>query len=230
MNRTEIFQDPDISIENHRKLVENATRDLLIKNNLKAILAVSGGADDLPEEQMEHLANTVKDLIVHAKDLPIAILTGGTNSGVPEVGITVARSLSIPTIGVFPPGGRQYALLEDLDLAIETFPPSIGKAGFGTETPSFVNLAHGIAIVNGSFGTMTEVVTAFKVNKSRYTKGQEPIYVCPIQGTGGVADIISGAIQTMDDYEKVKGCLPEYKVTNGIEAANFFRAKLSFGE
>lgn len=215
----EILQNPDYSIAQHRERVEDAVRDLLVRNNLKAILAFSGGSEKGSEEMIVEI---LKDLILNVKDLPVAILTGGTKGGVPEIGIRVARESSIPTIGVFPPKARKHALLSDLDLAIETLPPSVGNESFGTETPSFVNLANGIAVVGGGFGTLAEIATALKVNSKRIEKGETPIYICPIEGTGGVAD----AISSLPGIEKVGLSLPNSRITTGIEAASFFRDRL----
>ncbi|MBI2594138.1 hypothetical protein HYW39_00390, partial [Candidatus Curtissbacteria bacterium] len=139
----EILQDLDYLTSQHRERVGYAVKDLLVRNNLKAILALSGGSEDGSEEM---IVGILKDLILNVRGLPVAILTGGTRGGIPDIGIRVARESSIPTIGVFPPRARKIALLDDLDLAIETLPPSIGNASFGTETPSFVNLANGIAV------------------------------------------------------------------------------------
>lgn len=216
----EILQNPDYSIAQHRERVEDAVRDLLVRNNLKSILAFSGGSEKGSEEMIVEI---LKDLILNVKGLPVAILTGGTKGGVPEIGIRVARESSIPTIGVFPPRARKYVMLDDLDLAIETLPPSVGSASFGTETPSFVSLANGIAVVGGGFGTLTEIATALKVNLGRIKKGETPIYICPVQGTGGVADIIP----SLPGIEKVGLSLPSSRVTTGSEAASFFREKLA---
>lgn len=215
----EVLQNPGYSTNQHRERVEDAVRDLLARDNLKAILALSGGSEDGSEEM---IVNILKDLILNVKDFPVAILTGGTEGGIPEIGIRVAREFSVPTIGVFPPRARRYALFDYLDLAIETLPPSVGNASFGTETPSFVNLANGIAVVGGSFGTLTEIATALKVNAGRIKNGETPIYICPIQGTGGVADIIS----SLPGIEKVRLSLPERSITTGAEAASFFRDRL----
>lgn len=216
----EVLQDPDYSVHQHKERVDDAVQNLLAKNNLKAILALSGGSEEGSEDV---IADILRDLILNVRDLPVAILTGGTKGGVPEIGIRVARESSVPTIGVFPSRARSYALLDDLDIAIETLPPSVGSPSFGTETPSFVNLANGIAVVGGGFGTLTEISTALKVNMGRIRKNETPIYICPIQGTGGAADIISD----LPGIEKVGLSLPHTKISTGLEAARFFRSKFA---
>lgn len=54
------------------------------------------------------------------QDYRIAILTGGTEGGVPEDALRIAKDYGILTIGVYPSRGAKRALGENLiDCAIE---------------------------------------------------------------------------------------------------------------
>jgi predicted Rossmann-fold nucleotide-binding protein len=220
MGRIESVPGLQDSVALQSQRLEDSVNRLLLENNLRAILAISGGAE---EESLDSTCQIISDLIINTKDIPVAILTGGTKGGVPEIGIQIARKSSVPTIGVYPPQGRQHALLNDLDIAIETLPPLFGRAGFGTETPTFINLANGIAVIGGGFGTLTEVSAACKINVDRNKKQESPIYICPISGTGGVADII----QSLPGMERIKNSFPTTSINNGKDAAKFFRANLT---
>ena len=216
----EIIPIGNRSVEYNREVLKNALRGFLAKNNLEAVLAISGTSN--PQE-VEKTIEIITSLIENLDGLPVAILTGGTKDGVPEIGLRIAKSRSIPTIGVFPEHGRRYALYDQMDLAIEVLPPSFGSSTFGTETPTFVNLTDGVVVIGGGFGTLTEVATLLKINNSRIKKGLRPKYVCPIKNTGGVADII----ETLPGIISVGACLPPFPINNGKEAAKFLRSRLT---
>lgn len=203
----------------YRNRVSNALSSFLTENNLQFVIGLSGGSEHLTQREAIGL---ISDFVDTIQDSRCAILTGGTQGGIPEWGVKIARASSVPTIGVFPSKGRKYALYPELDLAIETHDPTIGEGTFGTETPSFVQLLDGATVIGGSFGTLTEVATILKVNNGRVKKGQNPIYLCPISGTGGVADVLS----TLPDIGAVRGCLPEQEIRTGKNAALFLRSKL----
>lgn len=151
-----------------------------------------------------------------------AIQTGGTEGGVPEIATTLARERGIPTIGIYPEKGRKYALSGKLDFALEVPRPIIGDGNFGSETPTFVNLASGAIVLGGEFGTQIEVATILKTNKSRFKKDQPLIYVCPVEGTGGVADATYEAHKIADVYD----ALPDPPVANGEGVARFINDRL----
>lgn len=218
VTRTEID-----SIFYHREMVGGMVKDFKARFNIEAVIGISGGSNVKDE-----LASAViSDLLLGLNDKKIAILSGGTDSGVAKVATTIARRFNLPTVGVFPREGKKYVLLDMLDLAIESLPPSYGIAGWGTETPTYVELLNGMMVIEGEYGTLVEVGTALIINKRRIKKNEPIIYLCPIAGTGKTADLI----ETLPAVE-VKGyflpsyCLPEKKVDNGIDAARFFRRKL----
>jgi predicted Rossmann-fold nucleotide-binding protein len=216
----EFRPEQDTEVFAYRERVSGALAEFLAANNLEFIVGISGGTET---QSADNVTAMIADFIANIKDSRCAILTGGTKGGVPEIGIQIARASALPTVGVFPARGRKYALFDDLDLAIETLPPTIGEGDFGTETPTFVQLLDGAAVIGGSFGTLTEVATIMKVNNGRIKKGIQPIYLCPIQGTGGVAD----AIATMPGIDQLAPCLPDCAIRTGKQAALFLKSRLS---
>lgn len=191
---------------------------------IENIIGICGGAD---EKNIGSTSGIIFDLLVNLKDLKIAIASGGTSGGIPELATTIARSSGIPTIGIYPSEGKKYALLKSLDLAIETIPPTLGKAGFGTETPSLIEILHGMVVIGGEFGTLVEVATTIKINKDRLKKELPVIYLCPIQGTGGIADLIRRLpICKVGSANLPEYCLPEEEIYSGADAARFLRSKL----
>lgn len=213
---------PEIAeLESYRAEVQHVISQFMADNNIKFIIGLSGDADTSPEGQQK-TTEFISEFISHIDDLPCSILTGGTSGGVPEVGIKIARASSIPTIGVFPEQGRRYALYPELDLSIETTPPLIGDGLFGTETPSFVNLLDGATIIGGGAGTLIEAATILKTNSKRQRMGQPPIYLCPISGSGGAADMT----YAIPGVEGVQESLPDFQIVNGEQAANFLKSKL----
>lgn len=183
--------------------------------SISIIISISGGAE---EHNHAYAETAITQLIKGLKPLSFAVLTGGTEGGIPELGTKIATSLEIPTIGVFPPKAHKYALLNDLDLAIQTLPPSIGSPGFGTETPSFAQLPDYAVVIGGSYGTLAEVSTILKGNTKRIKDGKNPIYLCPLAGSGGVAELIPTLVELSPN---LLSCLPLQTLTTGAAIARF---------
>ncbi len=217
----EIICDKSKSFSYIQKAFIETLKEFCDVNRIKSLIAISGGADN----QEEAVTAVVSDFLTSLKDAQIGILSGGTKGGVPEIATKLAREFSFPTVGVFPTDGRKYALLDKLDFAIETLPTLNGKTGFGTETPTFIAIAGGMTVIGGEFGTLAEVALALKCNKSRIRRGEELIYLCPIKGLGGVAELID----TLPGIWQFSSALPETSIYNGHAAAHFFKDKLSLG-
>lgn len=209
------------SLAYHQRVFTEALKEFCDLNRIRNLIAISGGSDN----HEEAITAIISDLLKGLKDTQTGILSGGTEGGVPEIATRLARDFSFPTVGVFPRDCRKYVLLNELDFAIESLPPLYGKAGFGTETPTFIAIAKGMTVIGGEFGTLVEVASVLKNNKSRLRKGEEPIYLCPIKGLGGVAELID----TLPGIEQVSAALPEISIYSGQAAAHFFRDKLALG-
>lgn len=218
MSKTEQCED---SVDGHLERVQQALAEFRDKFAISFIVSISGGAD---ERGGSRVHNVLEELILGLRDTSAAILTGGTKGGIPEMGIKIAKAHGLPTIGVFPPKGRKYALLDQLDLPIETLPPSVGPATFGSETPTFAQLPDYAVFYGGSFGTLVEASTMMKINAKRHRDGVEPIYLVPILGSEGVADLIPLLIQLNPDLAY---CLPSLNVQSGGEAAKFIKSNRS---
>lgn len=187
------------------------------KYSISFIVSISGSAE---EQHTAYVFNAVSQLIEGLSSSHCAILTGGTQGGVPEIGTKIARKNNLPTIAVFPPKGKKYVLFDEIDLPIETLPPSIGPASFGSETPTFAQLPDYAVFIGGSYGTLAEVSTIMKVNTKRQKDGVEPIYICPLSGSEGVAALIPALVQL---NPSLLFCLPEYELTTGAEIACFIK-------
>jgi predicted Rossmann-fold nucleotide-binding protein len=216
--------------EKYRDELEQEVRQTLAQNSIKFVLGIVGDGGD---DQLGEVESAVNEFVKEIKGQGYAILTGGTEGGIPQLGVEITKKHDIPRIGVFPKQGRKYALLKDLDLAIEATQPDIGDGNFGTETPSFVNLLDGATIIGGSYGTLVEATTILKVNTKRIAdkeKGKEntpgSIFLAPIQGTGGAADHIYEIAKVFK--RGAEQCLPDVDepITTGLDAARFLRRKL----
>ncbi len=177
--------------ETYREELRLRSRQFLQDNSITHVIGMSGDADG-DKNTTERI---VEEFIETMQSGSVAILSGGTDGGVPELATRTAKRLGVPTIGVYPQQGRKYALLDNLDFVIETTPPDIGEGVFGTETPTFVNMLDAATIIGGSYGTLIEVTTMFKANIKRFKEidtspGSDvrPIFIAPISGTGGAAD------------------------------------------
>lgn len=211
------------SLSDHVKMIGDAVGEFKSRFGIDAVIGISGGSN-VPDEVSSAI---ISDLLNGLKGRKIAVLSGGTDSGVTKVATTLARECNLPTMGVFPREGRKYVLLDMLDLAIEALPPSFGRAGWGTETPTYVELLSGLTVIEGEFGTLVEVGTALCSNKKRIKDNKPIIYLCPIEGTGKTADMVrTFPVVEVRGFSLPSCCLPEEKVDNGIDAARFFSSKL----
>ncbi|MEO8581974.1 MAG: hypothetical protein ABI425_05390 [Patescibacteria group bacterium] len=205
------------SIEAHLEQVRQALAEFRDKFAVSFIVSISGGAE---EHNTTYAHDVISQLIVGLKNSSCAILTGGTQGGIPELGTRIAREHKLSTIAVFPPKAKKYVLFNELDLPIETLPPSVGPAGFGSETPSFAQLPDYAVFIGGSYGTLAEVSTMMKVNTKRKKDNVEPIYIVPIAGSEGVAALIPLLVQL---NPSLAFCLPEFELTTGAAAAEFIK-------
>lgn len=215
-------------LEKYRQDLRLRVRDVMAQHAIRYVVGISGDADSSRQAQTEEI---LEEFVSQLQGRDYAILTGGTEGGVPQLGIEVARRLDVATIGVFPKQGRKYALLNSLDLAIETSSPDIGEGAFGTETPSFVNMLDGATTIGGSYGTLTEAATILKTNakrardRSRNVEGAlPPLYFAPIAGTGGAADLAYSIAR--DTSVDIGSSMPSEPTTNGASAAQFIAHKL----
>ncbi len=207
----------DESVAAHLEEVQQALTEFRNKFAISYIVSISGGAE---EHNLVYAHNTVAQLIDGLKDTSCAILTGGTQGGIPELGTKIAKENNLPTIAVFPPKAKKYVLYNEIDLPIETLPPSLGPASFGSETPSFAQLPDYAVFIGGSYGTLAEASTMMKVNTKRKKDNVEPIYIVPIVGSEGVAELIPLLVQLSPNLAY---CLPQFQITTGKDAASFIK-------
>jgi predicted Rossmann-fold nucleotide-binding protein len=190
---------------------------------IQYIVSISGDAED---DDRVDTTGLLAQLIEGLAGQPWALLSGGTEGGIPEASVRIARANHVPTIGVFPLNGEKYALRDQLDLAIRTPAPAIGAATFGTETPVFAQLPNYAVFIGGSFGTLVELATILKVNKGRIEKAQPPIYILPLKGTGGITtlpDILRGINKKAKMVIDLS--LPTEPFETGAKAAQFILEK-----
>ncbi|RJR30424.1 hypothetical protein C4564_00400 [Candidatus Microgenomates bacterium] len=122
-----------------------------------------------------------------------AVISGGTEGGIPEVAIEVASKIGLPAIGVYPEAGRKYALLNRLDFPVCVPQNSLSDVTWGSETSVLVGLSDAFIVLGGSWGTLAEFSMAMKQNDSRYRKQLplKPVVVVADEGTlNGFSSII----------------------------------------
>jgi predicted Rossmann-fold nucleotide-binding protein len=192
--------------------------DFKKEHGIHFVLAFSGGADD-NSPQIEHVVRTltsnnrenldekalkdmidnakdgyvaeiVKNILSQFKDHKFAVLTGGTNWGVPRVATKIARDLGIKTIGVFPLTGMDDALTDELDFSVCVH-PMLKESEWGDESPAFTKLLDAVVVIGGGAGTMVEVSHLLKLNERNLKKKRPVKHIIPVLGTGGTADKLS---------------------------------------
>lgn len=179
------------------------------------ILGILGGSTIENPDFHKHILN---GLLMSLENKNIAVLTGGTQGGIPEYACTIASEHNIPTIGVLPESCQKYALKSGLDLEIQCPPPLVGDSWFGSETPTLIQIPDFFVVIGGSNGTAVEVFSILKVNERRIKKGEPIKYICPINGSGGIADFLRYLKQ---GNAAAKISIPEIDINTGKEAADY---------
>lgn len=104
-----------------------AIRNCMARCAIEYVIGISGSADGKNSLRAPDIVESFMSKLQYNN---CAILTGGTEGGLPQLGIEVAKKYDIPTIGVFPKQGAKYALKNLLDLAIENFAPRYRRGYF----------------------------------------------------------------------------------------------------
>lgn len=220
--------------ENYSGIFERFKRE----HGIKIIIGISGGAEELltgihPEDEVQEMYKNFKlayhtkiitSFLSQLKDYQVAILTGGTRGGIPELASKIAKSMGFKTIGVHPAVGRKYALddtLLDLSISVDSL---IGEPAWGDEGPVWTALIDAVVVIGGGAGTLTEYAHIQKINESRIKNGKRPKFIVPIFGTGGTAE----QIPYLWAKPEVKyNSMPIDRIHSGLVAARYLMDKLS---
>lgn len=154
------------------------------------ILGVIGGSDKaVVSSCQEQLVGICSQLcIYHGR---FGVLSGGTTGGVPEMALTVAKQLQLPTIGVYPQSAEKYAAHSKIDHEIPVPLSPLSDVKWGMETPILASIPDAFILIGGEWGTLTEVSTIMKRNVSRAEKGLPLTPIIPLLGSGKLADNLS---------------------------------------
>ncbi len=174
--------------------------DFLNTYGLKKIIGFSGSADtklsgipnDDPLQQkyrefyQSFYKRIISDVLGVLNGYKVAILTGGTDGGIPELAVRKAKEFGFKTIGVFPKVGKKYSLessLIDLSIMVD---PLIGESRWGDEGSVWTALVDAMIVISGQAGTLTECAHIQKINEALIKYNKVPKYIIPIYGTGGL--------------------------------------------
>jgi predicted Rossmann-fold nucleotide-binding protein len=207
-------------------------------HGIHKIIGFSGGSDDKllsvedDDKLQEHYKQLkdglhrriITDALNKLRGYEVAILTGGTEGGIPELAATIAKELGFKTIGVYPKKGEKYSLGSDLlDLSI-CVDSQIGESMWGDEGAVWTGLIDGTVVIGGGAGTLTECAHLQKINESYISKGIIPKFIVPIHGTGGVSDILPH-IWTKPHVRNAS--MPKERIYSGLEASECLIEALS---
>lgn len=223
--------------ENYGAIVEKS----LASAGIQRVIGFSGGADDklreiADDDELQGKYQSFRDSLQRRiisdalrvfRGYPIAVLTGGTFGGVPEVATKTAKEFDFFTIGVHPRKGQKYALPDEfLDLSI-TVDPMIGDAAWGDEGATWTSMVDGLIVIGGGAGTLTECAHIQKINEGRLKRKKIPKFVVPIYGTGGVADQL---LHLWAKPEVRSASMPTNRIHTGNAAAQAIIEKLSLDD
>jgi predicted Rossmann-fold nucleotide-binding protein len=207
-------------------------------HGIHKVIGFSGGADDkmqgIPEDddlQLKYIDylkalhdRLISDALKPLRGCRVAILTGGTEGGIPELATRKAKEYGFKTIGVFPRKGKKYALdssLLDLSICVD---PMIGEARWGDEGAIWTSLIDGMIVIGGGAGTLTECAHIQKINESLIKNRETPKYIVAIYRTGGIAEQLPH-LWAKPNVRNV--CMPMNRIYTGQEASQYLIEKLA---
>lgn len=206
------------------------------EQGISTLIAICGGAEMQATQTKELLNDTVKKLAFFPQ---VAIITGGTRGGVPEMATKLARQIGMKVIGVVPACVKPHNLLEEVDMRL-TVDPLGYESVWGSESSLLTNLADAMIFIGGGAGTLIEMAQALKVNSSRLQPpkpGREAVYsrrpiaIAPVSGFGGVADLapvfLAIALINQTIWERT---FPSTPLRTGIDVANYLIRYLNLYE
>ncbi len=225
-----------ISLAPHENCTEHLAK-FCLQHGVKHIVAFAGGSnskgDHLSDEEtrkafQNYQSRFTRQVLWEAcaalKSYPVAILTGGTKDGVPEIGAKAAKDSGLKTIGIFPSVAKEDSILADLDIAFRVGP--FYKSGnWGDESPFWSSVCDAVIVLGGASGTLIEMAHIMKINEGvAKTRAKNPDsdikfkHIVPVHGLGGVAEQIQ-FVWAM--HEVRDACMPKDIIKNGQGAAQY---------
>lgn len=206
--------------------LDEVISDFKKRYGVSKFIAFSGGADAKKDE----VEKFISKVMCRLKEFRIAVITGGTAFGVPEIASKEAKKRGIPVIGVTPSAAKQKHLLPDefLSLRID-FGAFFSESQWGDESFLFAKLCDAAIVVGGGSGTLVEVAHIMKMNERliKENSGLTPKYVVPALGFSGVSEVI--AFQPIPTKVKFS-VLPEDRVFTPEQVTAFLIDKLNLYE
>jgi predicted Rossmann-fold nucleotide-binding protein len=161
----------------------------------------------------------------------IAILTGGTKGGVPEIVGKAAKHQGFQTIGIYPETGCKYFLGDDIiDIPIcitSTYQDCKQSTHWSTpsywgdESSMFAKTLDAVVVIGGSAGTLIEMAYVLKMNakilkaKHKGEAGSNKLkYIVPVSGFGGVSEDLH---HIWADAQVKEESILSFTVTDGVE-------------
>lgn len=149
------------------------------RENFSHVVGIIGGseAENIPYYQrllVEQL-NIVKQQVGN-----FAIVSGGTEGGIPEMALDVGMELGLPTIGVFPEQKSKYAMPQKTSFSISVPSHPLSQVSWGVETPTLIGIPDAFLLIGGGWGSLTEISMIMKRNESLLRNGRKPIPVISV--------------------------------------------------
>jgi len=221
----------------------------LAENGISKVIAFSGGGTIVPANLDNDTRKVLKDasLLLQKRTIEdclqrlcfykkhIAVLTGGTEWGVPAMASRVASEHGFSTIGIFPETGASKALdadILDLRVCVNTTkefsnhsPEQASKFGsdWGDESPLFCKTLDAVVVLGGRAGTLVEIAHVLKVNERRKKYNRPPKLIIPVMASGGSAEATS---YLPADPEVRAWCMPDNVIRTGQDTGEYLEEKL----
>ena len=205
---------------------DNIWQEFKKQFGIHAVLAVLGGAlfdvpglsDELLSENRKILERRLRPCIRRflgpMRNHGLAVVTSGTNRGVPRIASELSAELGFPLVYVHPERAHKYLDMKNKAHLEICIPSRISDSEWADDSADLVKLSDALLILGGSTGTLAELAHAFKVNESRVNSEDRLIFMVAIHGFGGVGDQVHSLCYSPELRSK---CMPPRLVYEGQE-------------
>ena len=176
-------------LDNPQNLIEQY-KSFKEREGYSKAIGIIGGSDDKNLQSYEEiLLQTFESVKLNFGKF--AVVSGGTRGGVPESALKIAKIMELPTIGVYPLEKAEKVAFEKVDFTIAVPPQPLSNIKWGIETSTLVGIPDVFILIDGGWGTLTEISMIMKRNLWLADKKLPLTPVIGLAGSGGVADILT---------------------------------------
>ena len=175
----------------------------------------------------ERVQGSIREMLGLFRDHGIAVVTAGTNSGVPAAASSMAAELGLTLVHFHPVIAHRYLNADaQPDLEVCVLPRTSENSSWGDDSADLLSLVDAVVFIGGGYGTLIELAHVLKLNEAKIRRGERPIFMVSLHDFGGFGDRLYD-FATPNVREE---CMPHERIFLGRDAAKFILRSLHADE